>query len=135
MVDVYCDPEVMRFVPGGALEPAAVRAVLEKHRADNERDLGFYAVERRDTGEVVGEVGFAVFDTGEREVGWTFARRHWGLGYATEAVRACLAASDVPVVAAIDGENGASIRVAQKLGLRLRGTCERAGRRHVVYAS
>jgi len=134
MTAVYSDPEVMRFIPGGAQPPSAVLAVLEKHVSDNEHGLGFYAVEERATGAVVGEVGFGVFDTGERELGWTFARAYWGRGYATEVVRVCLALTG-PVVAAIDSENVASIRVAEKVGLGARGSCERGGRPHVVYAS
>lgn len=135
MAAVYCDPEVMRFIPGGALDPSAVRGVLEQHRAANDGGLGFYAVEERETRDVVGEVGFAVFDTGERELGWTFARRYWGRGYATEAVAACLGAAYVPLVAAIDAENAASIRVAEKVGMRRREERELHGRPHVVYAS
>lgn len=133
MVAVYCDREVMRFVPGGALDPSAVCDVLERHLADNASGLGFYAVEERDSGAVVGEVGFGIFETGEREVGWTFARAYWGRGYATEAVAAFLASAAGPAVAVIDAENLASIRVAERAGLRRRGEAERAGRPHVVF--
>lgn len=133
MTAVYCDPAVMRFVPGGAVAPELVEGILAEHVARG--DLGFLAVEERASGAVVGEVGFGVFETGERELGWTFARSFWGRGYATEAVRACLAADERPVVAVIDTENQASIRVAEKVGLRRREERLVHGRPHVVYAS
>ncbi|MGZ4396290.1 MAG: GNAT family N-acetyltransferase [Gaiellaceae bacterium] len=95
MVSVYSDPEVMRFIPGGALDGlAAVRAALAEHAAGQEaRGFAFWAVVERATGLVIGDVGFGIFEpTGEIELGWTLARDRWGRGYATEAASACLAA-------------------------------------------
>ncbi|MFI8986551.1 GNAT family N-acetyltransferase [Streptomyces antimycoticus] len=44
------------------------------------------------TGEAIGGSGLTWWETfGETEIGWTFARAHWGKGYATEAARAVLA--------------------------------------------
>ncbi|HEX3807980.1 MAG TPA: GNAT family N-acetyltransferase, partial [Gaiellaceae bacterium] len=101
MVAVYSDPVVMRFISGGAIDPSFVRVQLAKHVADNAAgDIGFYALEERTTLKLIGEVGFGVFETGEREIGWTLARQFWGVGYATEAVSACIAANG-PLVAAI----------------------------------
>lgn len=134
MTAVYCDPGVMRFIPGGAVGPDAVRGIIEGHLTANDAGLGFYALEERESGRLVGEVGFGVFATGEREIGWTIARAFWDRGYATEAVRACLAHDD-PVVAAIDAENAASIRVAEKVGLTKREERVLHGRPHLVYES
>jgi len=134
MQAVYCDPEVMRFIPGGSLVPGDVRRILDRHVAANEDgDVGFYAVEERASGAVVGEVGFGIFDTGEREIGWTLARAFWGRGFATEAVRECLAADARPLVAVIDPENEPSLRLAERVGLRMREQRVVRGRAHVVY--
>jgi ribosomal-protein-alanine N-acetyltransferase len=130
MAAVYTDPVVMRYIPGGPLVADAVEPTLARHLAENARGLGFYAVEERSSGAVVGEVGFAIFETGERELGWTLAQAYWGRGYATEAARACLAPADVAV---IDAENAASIRVAGRLGLSLREERMLHGRRHLVF--
>lgn len=130
---VYSDAEVMRYVTGGPLAPDRVEAVLARHVADNAGDLGFYAVEERETGTVVGEVGFGVFETGEPEVGWTFARAYWGRGYAGEAVRALLAAREGALVATVDSENERSLRLAERVGLRRRESRVLHGRPHVIF--
>lgn len=131
MAAVYTDPAVMHFIPGGPLAADAVEQVLAAHVADNDRGLGFYAIEECAAGIVVGEVGFGLFETAERELGWTLARAFWGRGYATEAAGACLAPTDIAVV---DAENAASIRVAERLGLVPREERLRAGRRSLVFA-
>jgi RimJ/RimL family protein N-acetyltransferase len=89
---------------------------------------GYWAVERRADGAMIGQVGFADFKRemkpgieGLPEAGWLFAREAFGQGYASEAVTAMLAwadrALDAPeTVAIIDADNAASIRVAEKCG-------------------
>ena len=60
------------------------------------------------------------------EVAYMFGRRYWGRGYATEAARACLTCafderSIDRIIAFVLAKNTASIRVAEKLGMRLDG--------------
>jgi RimJ/RimL family protein N-acetyltransferase len=62
-------------------------------------------------------------DTSDLEVGWNVFRPHWRNGYATEAARAALdwaLGTQRPprVIAYIDKENVASVRVAEAIGLR-----------------
>jgi ribosomal-protein-alanine N-acetyltransferase len=95
MVEVYCDPEVMRFIPGGALsDHGAVQSALEAHaRAQESRGFSSWAVVERENKRVIGDVGFGIFEpTGDIELGYALARDCWGRGYATEAAAACLAA-------------------------------------------
>ena len=94
MLAVYGDPEVMRFIPGGALAGLeAVRSTLETYAREQEsRGFSFWAVVERETGHVIGDVGFGIFEpTGELELGWTLARDRWGHGYGAEVAAACLA--------------------------------------------
>src|SRR5919198_897133 len=88
MVGIYSDPEVMRFIPGGALNGVeAVEAELRR-QVDLQAARGFssWAVVERETSQVIGDAGFGVFEgTGDIELGYTFARGYWGHGYATEA--------------------------------------------------
>jgi RimJ/RimL family protein N-acetyltransferase len=68
----------------------------------------------------------------EIELGYRYARKYWGQGYATEAGRAMLARGFEElglshVVAIVDARNGASERVMQKLGMRHFGDTERDG--------
>lgn len=90
--------------------------------------FGYWAVERRSDGAMIGQVGFADFKRamepaieGLPEAGWLFARESYGQGFASEAVAAMLAwadgALDAPeIVAIIDAANLASVRVAEKCG-------------------
>jgi RimJ/RimL family protein N-acetyltransferase len=141
MLEVYGDPEVMRFIPGGALDLAGVRATLESHvRAHATRGLAFWAVVERETEHVIGDVGFGIFEpTGDVELGYTFARSAWGRGYATEAAGACLAAGfehlSVPrIVAVVDVRNESSLRVAERIGMARTETIDAHGSPHVLLA-
>ncbi len=140
---VYGDPEVMRFIPGGPLADLdTVTAALETYAREQERrGFTFWALVERETGLVVGDIGFGVFEpSGEIELGWTLARDRWGRGYATEAASACLAAGlahlgESRIVAIVDAENVASARVAERIGMAKAETIEAYGRRHVVFAA
>jgi len=89
---------------------------------------GYWAVERREDGAWIGQVGFADFKRdmapsieGRPEMGWIFAPHAHGRGYAREAAAAALAWADATlgpseIVAIIDPANARSIRVAERLG-------------------
>jgi aminoglycoside 6'-N-acetyltransferase len=92
------------------------------------------SVEVRDGGRLVGDVGLAPADEepGVIKVGYTIAPAFQGRGYATEAVGALVAYAfetlDADVVRAYaSAENLPSIRVAEKIGMRL---VERIEHRH-----
>ena len=95
MLTVYGDPEVMRFVAGGAFRGIeTMKARLKTYARESER-RGFssWAVVERETGELIGDAGFGLYEpTGDIELGYTLARAYWGNGFATEAAAACLAA-------------------------------------------
>jgi ribosomal-protein-alanine N-acetyltransferase len=143
MVEVYCDPEVMRFIPGGALaDIRSVRSTLETHaKAQQSRGFSCWAVVERETGRVIGDVGFSIFEpTGDIELGYTLAHECWGRGYATEAAAACLAAglshlAAPRIVAVVDEENEASLRVAARIGMARMELIEAHGRPHILFAA
>lgn len=95
---------------------------------------GYWIVERAGDGVVIGQAGFADFKRdmepaieGLPEMGWSFARHAWGQGYASEAVLAALRWIDAArapreIVAIIDEQNLASIRVAEKAGFAQKET-------------
>jgi RimJ/RimL family protein N-acetyltransferase len=94
---------------------------------------GYWAVERRDDGAWLGQIGFADFKRdmepsieGLPEMGWIFGVHAQGQGYASEAALAALRWADATldeseIVAIIDPENAPSIRVAEKAGFGERG--------------
>jgi len=90
------DPQVMRYFPAlmSRLESAALIGRVRGHFA--ELGFGLWALERKDTGEFIGftglgVVGFEAHFTPAVEIGWRLARKHWGLGYASEAAWTALA--------------------------------------------
>jgi RimJ/RimL family protein N-acetyltransferase len=91
--------------------------------------FGYWAVEEKDTGNFIGEIGFADYKRDIDppvtlpETGWVLATQAHGKGYATEGVRAAIAWGDThfgssPTVCLIHPENMRSIRVAAKCGYR-----------------
>lgn len=125
---VFGDPEVMRFSDGGVQSrewtEGWIRSQLEHYV---EWGFGKYAVLEQSCREVIGYCGLAFHpDLGgqpEVDLGYRLARPFWGQGYATEAARAVIAyAFDTlalrRLVARIDPQNLASLRVAEKLGMR-----------------
>lgn len=127
------DPEVMRHIGGQPLaREDAWRKLLNGAGLWPLFGYGYWAVERRADGAMIGQVGFADFMRdmtpsidGLPEAGWLFAREAFGLGYATEAVGAMIgwadrALAEDQIVAIIDADNAPSIRVAEKCGFAAR---------------
>lgn len=87
--------------------------------------FGLWAVERKGSGEVIGQCGLTLQPWRGREVlevGYLFQRAFWHRGYATEAARACmdyafreLGAEEVSSI--IRDTNTASRRVALRNGM------------------
>jgi RimJ/RimL family protein N-acetyltransferase len=89
---MWADPEVMADL-APVKDEAASEAVLVKHDAWRHEKLGFWVVERRADGAVMGFCGFKRGDAhnpiaGQIEAGWIIARPYWRQGYALEAMEA-----------------------------------------------
>ncbi len=148
------DPEVMEHFPS-VLTPLQSDEMVDRMAAHWElRGFGLWAVERTDTGQLIGFVGLAAprFEieglTPCVEVGWRVAKQHWGHGFAPEAARAAMrfgfesvALPNDEIVSFTTTKNLKSQRVMQKIGLRLDPAREFDhpltpgwhGQRHVVY--
>ena len=130
---IYGDPVVARFAGRNGQPERDVesqRASLARVCAmyDGRTDgLGFWAIELRSTGEIVGSALLKPLEQGpDIEVGWHLARRAWGNGYATEAGAGALrygfeVLSLYEIVAVVHPENPRSLRVAERLGMRPSG--------------
>ena len=124
------DPEVMRFINGGAATP---RAVIENRilpvflKYDEALPVhGFWAAEEKDSREFLGWFAFRPReeDPSDVAVGYRFRRASWGYGYATEGAQALIDRGFeefgvARVSATTYEENRASIRVMEKLGMKL----------------
>jgi [ribosomal protein S5]-alanine N-acetyltransferase len=121
---MHLDPEVSRFI--GLRTPEQTRERLIEWIAAY-RAVGFakWAVVSRETGKLVGRCGLTLEEyegISEPELGWTFARAHWGFGYATEAAAAVMkhcfeTLKFRRIISLIDPQNVASERVAARIGM------------------
>lgn len=106
-----------------------IQRMLERLAADPR--FGAWAVVERATGIPAGTVLLKPLPdgAGEIEIGWHFHPDSWGRGLATEAARALLARGFALGLAEIwavtDPLNQRSVRVCEKLGMRLLGTTHR----------
>jgi RimJ/RimL family protein N-acetyltransferase len=135
------DAEVMRHVGTGQVQSAEdawrSMAVFLGHWAL--RGYGMWALEHRDSGALLGRVGY-IDPPGWPgfELGWLLARSHWGHGYAREAAAVALRhAFDVlqrdRVISLIRPGNARSVAVAEAIGESLQGSVELMGGEALVY--
>lgn len=103
------------------------RVVAQSVRLFSEERLGLFGIRLRDREEVVGFCGFArLQDMEEVELVYELDPELWGRGIATEAARACLGYAFKEVglermIAGTDRPNVASLRVIEKLGMKIIG--------------
>jgi RimJ/RimL family protein N-acetyltransferase len=100
---------------------------------------GWWAVEEKNTGQLVGNVGaFFREDSPVMELGWNTYRAFWGQGFANEAAAAALnhaleVRREPKVRALIASTNASSLRVAQRLGLMYEAETEIYGKVAGIY--
>ena len=129
------DADAVQYV-GGVKTREQVDTMVERMLRHWEwYELGEFTVARREDGEILGRVGFQLWDpcdwtNGKRarlegdvetELGWKLGHEHWGRGYATEAAAACRDWGHgelglTRIISLIALENVASVRVAEKIG-------------------
>jgi len=141
------DPRVMRHGSKPKTDRTAFMADFRERlaRQPDREPLGYWALERRSDGTVLGRVmliplgGFAgaTADT-EIELGYRLHVDAWGQGYATEAARAALthafdAATLDRVVALSHPENAASQNVLRKLGFVETGVRQAYGQNSLYF--
>lgn len=157
---IQADPDVARYIATGKPRSRQesrdwLAAVLASYA---ESALGQLAVQRKSDGALLGRCGLsdAVVEAAPApgairkgwffraqapagaqldlvpELGYTFAKAHWGQGYASEAV-GCVyqyvrtALKFDRIMSVIDAENHASLGVARKFGVRFSEQIELSG--------
>jgi ribosomal-protein-alanine N-acetyltransferase len=124
---LYCDPEITKYIPDAPRTREEAREELEWHMNGHPRnpDLGLWATIYKETGKFIGRCGllpWTIEGQQEVEVAYTIATEYWGQGLATEAAQAILQygfemLNLSRLVSLIDPDNGASQRVAEKMGM------------------
>ena len=123
------DPDVHRYQGWDRTDPEGVRTEIDEMARRAPGEPGGWvqlSLERREDGELVGDVGLspAEGEPGVIKVGYTVAPAFQRRGFATEAIGALVAyafdtlGADVARAYA-SADNVPSIRVAEKVGMRL----------------
>lgn len=127
---MYSDPEVFRHIPIGDWKHVDEAHQRIARDVSTMAEGGYIrlAVERREEGDVVGEVLLFNFDMASKraELGYALARRAWACGYVAEALpplvdHAFDGLELNRLEAVIDPRNAASARVVQRLGFTPEG--------------
>lgn len=126
---MWNDPIVTRFIGGRPYTAEEVWQRLQRYAGSWVLlGHGFWAIEDKATGKLVGEIGLmdAKRDIeppfgADRELGWALLPEVHGRGYASEALQAALDwekkhFNGARLVALIDPDNTASIRLAHRFG-------------------
>lgn len=123
MYQLNLDPEVVRYTgdkPFSSVREA--RTFLENYEYDSALGIGRWAVILKSGQEFIGWCGLKRNEEGLIDIGFRFFQVHWNKGYASEAARATLRygflEKGIPrIIGRAAGENRASIRVLEKLGM------------------
>ena len=125
---IYTDPDNMRFMGRPPDSVESERYNLRRHIANyyDRHDFGLWAVVLKEDGRLVGRCGLLcqqIEDSREVEVSYLVDKHYRGRGLATEAAREVVKLGfekyGLPrLVAVIHPENVASVRVAEKIGMR-----------------
>lgn len=128
LVSILGDPQVMEFSIIGVHNRQQIRKFLEQRLLSYlDPGFGLYAIIYQQTQELIGYCGFFQQQLGDRreiEIGYRLATSYWGQGLATEATTAVCEYGQKRFgcqrfVCLIEPSNYRSIRVAQKLGMKL----------------
>lgn len=138
--ELWGDPRVIWW--GHTPTPAASRQKLEEilaRCAALPAGLGWWAVEARDSGRVVGNAVLQPAPYNDSaEVGYHLSHGAWGSGYATEAACAVLrhgfASLALPLISAVvEVNNDSSHRVISRIGMRTVGPIPFNNMPHILY--
>ena len=134
------DPEVMRYWDWPAQNSVReVEEIVSAHAGEiASGHVLWWAVSLTQDGPAIGECDLSEIDRhhGRAEIGFLFARAHWGKGYAREAMEAVIAHGFETLAlerlwARVHDGNTASIALVERLGFafegRLRGHIVRDG--------
>lgn len=129
LAELYRDPEVRRYFPEGTRTYEETKRGLEHFIKGyvQHPQLGFWATIYKATGTFIGRCGInpqMIEGRPELEVGYLIGKAYWRQGLGGEAAQAIVDYGFEQLglsrlICAIDPENQASIKVAEKIGMRL----------------
>lgn len=124
LFEMNSEPEVMKYTGDEIFHSVAEVKVLIANYPDYKKyGYGRWTTIEKATGEIMGFCGLKYLeDINEVDLGYRWKQKYWNKGYATEAGLACLQYGFdelklKQIVAQVMKENGASIRVLEKVGM------------------
>ena len=126
LTSIFRDAEVMRFSLSGLKSKKQILEFITRNKHSySQHGFGSFAIILRETSQLIGICGISIQElngTAHYELGYRFAKRYWGNGFASEAAMACkdFAFQSLKLkelISIIDPVNTASIRVAEKIGM------------------
>jgi [ribosomal protein S5]-alanine N-acetyltransferase len=124
------DPRVARFTHWNAHTNLddTIRYISHIQQSTNTHVWGIVLPQ---SNTLIGECSITQHENGRAELYYALAHAHWGNGYTTQALTALLSITDeIPAIERLEAwiirENAASCRVAQKAGLHLERTIDKA---------
>jgi RimJ/RimL family protein N-acetyltransferase len=139
LLHIFADPRVMAAFDSAPFDRARMERWTRRnldHQA--EHGFGLYSVILKADGILIGDCGLEVMEMDggpAAELGYDFRSDYWNRGYATEAATAvrdhAFATLGLPrLISLIRVGNGASRRVAEKVGMHLVAEITRHDRRY-----
>lgn len=127
LAPIMANPQVMQFSPTGTLSVSQTKEKIDSF-LNLYKVFGFgkWAVILQETQELIGYCGISVElieNVEEKEIGYRLAPKFWGNGLATEAALAAIKLGfeqfNLPyILGVVEGENTASVKVLEKLGMQ-----------------
>ncbi|MDF0478859.1 GNAT family N-acetyltransferase [Vagococcus sp. PNs007] len=117
------DEETMYFLPEEVFDLAKVSELIGKQKKKEE----YFAVELRETNQVIGHLYFAAFfGDHSYEIGWVFNKQFHSKGYGYEAANAIMTygfdqLTIHRIIATCQPDNHGSYKLMEKLGMRREG--------------
>jgi RimJ/RimL family protein N-acetyltransferase len=130
LLSYHSIPEVHRYLPTGPMDADMVRQRLRhglwaRSSLDEEGEILFLGVATVATGELIGDMMLRWLSAKDQcgEIGYVINPMFGGHGYTTEAAHAIFGLAFVGLglhrmIARIDPRNGASLRLAERVGMR-----------------
>ena len=119
------NPNVVKYTGDRAFKNIAEAEIFLSNYSDYDKNgYGRWAVIAKSNGEFLGWCGLKyIHELNETDIGFRFFENHWNKGFATESAEACLKfgfekLNLETIVGRAMAENGASIKVLEKIGLK-----------------
>lgn len=142
LMEIFSDPVAMRYYPSTKGEGETLEWIEWTKKNYDQYGVGLWIVEDKVTGEFLGQCGIVPQEVDgviEMEIGYLFVRRVWGNGYATEAALACKNYGFEQLklnrmVSLPDINNIPSTKVAERIGMQVKKTINKWGKKVFVYS-